>query len=684
MDLFRQCPWRNSAVTDAGLSDEQLSAELKKWTGASPALRPVGELLDRHWAAAFAYARLCTDGPPAAGMLTTAAFTRLFGASLRQSGPTAAWRPHVLVAVRRIAAEWDTDGRRELLHPALRSGDGTGERASARLLPPPGRRLLSRAFQRVPETSRALLWHTEVEAEPLAVPAALLGLDEEDARVELRRARERLREECLQAHRELAPEDDCQRYLRMLDVTFRRGGADIDPDLRRHLAGCSHCAGTGDQLARFNDGLALALAEAVLGWGAGGYLESRAADTRQPPAPAAAAPAGPRAGEEFAPAEPAWPSAPSAPGEGPVPGRSAHRRPSSGGARSTVAEDTDDVDSGVPGLGGARRPAGRGTPRVRRAGGASSAAADGAGGAVPGGSGARGARRAVGRGVFFVRRRGAASSAVAEGIERAGSALSGARSTRRRTRANPVTAPGAEGAGPGPASRRSVQRAARRARRRNLALAVLTVSGLVVLPLALWSALGSDDVPAPGAVGTPSRTPGGDAASPGPSWADRNASGHGTLRGRLRNLASGLCVGVVGDKAVRGAETELADCSAAPTQQWTYGTDGLLRSGAAPGLCLDSRLGYSVRLAPCTATGEAARDLHYDVTRQGALLPRSDQGLALTPAATDGSGALVVKTRAAGTAQRWAVDAAHPDLRMENVDWDGGRTPVPLSAPHRP
>ncbi|MGW2098002.1 ricin-type beta-trefoil lectin domain protein [Streptomyces olivaceoviridis] len=684
MDLFRQCPWRNSAVTDAGLSDEQLSAELKKWTGASPALRPVGELLDRHWAAAFAYARLCTDGPRAAGMLTTAAFTRLFGASLRQSGPTAAWRPHVLVAVRRIAAEWDTDGRRELLHPALRSGDGTGERASARLLPPPGRRLLSRAFQRVPETSRALLWHTEVEAEPLAVPAALLGLVEEDARVELRRARERLREECLQAHRELAPEDDCQRYLRMLDVTFRRGGTDIDPDLHRHLAGCSHCAGTAGQLARFNDGLALALAEAVLGWGAGGYLESRAADTRQPPAPAAAAvaPAGPRAGEEFAPAEPAEPSAP---GEGPAPGRSAHRRPSSGGARSTVAEDTDDVDSGVPGLGGARRPAGRGTPRVRRAGGASSAAADGAGRAVPGGSGARGARRAVGRGVSFVRRRGAASSAVAEGIERAGSALSGARSTRRRTRANPVTAPGAEGAGPGPASRRSVQRAARRARRRNLALAVLTVSGLVVLPLALWSALGSDDVPAPGAVGTPSRTPGGDAASPGPSWADRNAaSGHGTLRGRLRNLASGLCVGVVGDKAVRGAETELADCSAAPTQQWTYETDGLLRSGAAPGLCLDSRLGYSVRLAPCTATGEAARDLHYDVTRQGALLPRSDQGLALTPAATDGSGALVVKTRAAGTAQRWAVDTAHPDLRMENVDWDGGRTPVPLSAPHRP
>ncbi|MEV5148709.1 RICIN domain-containing protein [Streptomyces sp. NPDC052727] len=746
-------------MTEAGLSDEQLSAELKKWTGASPALHPVGELLDRHWAAAFAYARLCTDGPRAAGMLTTAAFTRLFGASLRQSGPTAAWRPHVLVAVRRIAAEWDTDGRQELLHPALRSGDGTGERASARLLPPPGRRLLSRAFQRVPETSRALLWHTEVEAEPLAVPAALLGLDEVDARVELRRARERLREECLQAHRELAPEDDCQRYLRMLDVTFRRGATDIDPDLRQHLTGCSHCARTADQLACFNGGLSLALAEAVLGWGASGYLESRAADTDKPtaPAPAAAtvAPVGrdaviPRAGEAFAPAESAVQDDGSAPGRSPRHGTSSTRRRR--GTQSTVAEGTDDVGSGVSGVGSARWPGERGVWRVRGRGEASSGVAEGTEGAARVGSGAGGARRTVGRGAFSVRRRGEASSAaveatedvgsgvpgvgsarwsggrgvwrvrgrgeassgvaegtegaarvgsgaggarravgrrrggvssaVAEGTERAGSAVPGARSARRRTRANPVIASGAEGAGPGPTSRRSAQRAARRARRRNLALAVVTVSGLVVLPLALWSALGSDDGPASGAAGAPSRTPGGDAASPRPSWAGRNAPGQGgALHGRLRNLASGLCVGVVGDKAAQGAETELDDCSAAPTQQWTYETDGLLRSAAAPDLCLDSHLGYSVRLAPCTATGKAARDLHYDFTLQGTLVPRSDQELALTPAATDGSGALVLKTRAAGTAQRWSLDTAHPDLRMENVDWDGDSTPAPAPRP---
>ncbi|MEU4929852.1 ricin-type beta-trefoil lectin domain protein [Streptomyces yokosukanensis] len=552
-------------MNEAGLSDEQLSAELKKWTGGTPALHPVGELLDRHWEAAFAYARLCTDGTRAAGMLTTAAFTRLFGQSLRQSGPTAAWRPQVLVAVRRIAAEWDTDGRRDLLHPRLRSGDA-GERAAARLLPPPGRRQLSRAFQRVPQTSRAVLWHTEVEAEPLAVPAALLGLDEGDARVELSRARERLREECLQVHRELAPEAECRRYLRMLDVTFRRGGADIDPDLRGHLAGCGHCSRTADQLAAFGAGLGLALAEAVLGWGARAYLESRASR-----------------------AEPSAEPAPHAPTAASPPGEAA-----------PTAE----------------------TPYRR------------------------------GSGLF----------------------------TRRTRSAGANGADPAETVAPGRSPRRAA-RARRTARRRHLALVVATVSTLVVVPLVLWSALGSGDGAAPAGRGASSPTPGKGTRSA--SWAGAGKAAQGAVRGRLHHLASGLCIDVVGKKAVEGAETELAPCSATPSQQWTYETDGRLRSSAAPDLCLDSHLGYSVRLAPCSATGTAARDIRYDFTLQGALIPRWNQDLALTPAATDGSGALVLKNRTTGDTQRWTVDTAKPELQMQNVNWGSDSTPSPTTGAHR-
>ncbi|WP_258314476.1 RICIN domain-containing protein [Streptomyces sp. Act143] len=548
------------------VTDAQLSAELKKWTGTAPALHPVGELLDRHWEAAFAYARLCTDGPRSAGMLTTAAFTRLFGESLRHNGPTAAWRPQILVTVRRIAAEWDTDRRREQLHPELRSGTGDGERAAARLLPPADRRLLSGAFQRLPQSARALLWHSEAEAEPLEIPGALLGLETEDVPVELGRARERLREECLQVHRELAPEQECRSFLRMLDVTYRRGGIAVDPDLRAHLDRCAHCRHTADQLNQFNDqGLGVALAEAVLGWGGRAYAEIRAAqEVARTPAAAEESGVPTLAGEPFFDAPPVPRTAPSVPGA-PV-----------------------------------------------------------------------------------------ADAAPAPG-----------RRTRRR---------------------HSAKKAA--ARRRNLSAAVATASALVVLPLVLWS-VGDGDDTAPAAGPRASDTPGTgtDRSTTDPAWVGAGEKGQGPLSGRIHNVDSGLCVAVVGEKAVKGAETEVTDCSSDAAQQWTYETDGLLRSAADPELCLDSHLGYSVQLAPCTGTAKTGtRNVRYDFTRRGNLVPRSDQDLALTPAATDGTGALVLKSRADDTAvQRWVFDTSKADLQMEWVNWgamaESTRRPAPTPTP---
>lgn len=533
-------------MKDAGLSnsptpahqfdvtDEQLSAELKKWTGTTPALQPVGELLDRHWEAAYAYARLCTDGPHPAGMLTTAAFTRLFGESLRQAGPSAAWRPQLLVTVRRIAAEWDADRRQEMLHPELRSAAGDGNRIAARLLPPPERRLLSRAFQRLPQSARALLWHADVESEPLVIPAGLLGLDEDGARVELERARGRLREECVQVHRELASEAECQRYVRLLDVTYRRGGTDLDPDLAQHLHRCKHCRYTADQLNQFNGRLGAALAEAVLGWGAQAYLESRA-------------------GSGVPPEEPA--------------------------------------------------------------------------------------------------------PAVTEIV------------------AQP---------GPGRGERRSAHKAARRARRRNLAAAVLTVSGLVVLPLVLWSVLGSGDGSAPAAGGQTSDTPGSGKSASDPTQVGASGTTQGTLSGRLHNVESGLCIGVEGKKPAKGAEAELQACSSAAGQQWSYENDGQLRSTADPNLCLDSHLGYSVQLAPCTGGSQpGTKNVRYDFTLQGVLVPRWNQDLALTPASTDGGGALVLKTRVDNSTQRWVFDTSKADPQMEVVNWDTDTSvsPTPSATP---
>ncbi|MGX5210676.1 ricin-type beta-trefoil lectin domain protein [Streptomyces violaceus] len=614
-----------------GPTDEQLSAELRKWTGATPALHPVGELLDRHWEAAFAYARLCTGGPHFAGMLTTAAFTRLFGESLRQNGPTSAWRPQLLVTVRRIAAEWATDHRRDMLHPDLLSGAGDGERPAARLLPPQHRRLLSGAFQRLPQSARCLLWHIEVEAEPLAVPAGLLGLDEEGARVELARARDRMREECLQLHRELAPDEECRRYLRLLDVTYRRGALDLDPDLRAHIEGCGHCSVAADQLDRFNHGLGVALAEAVLGWGGQDYVES-ASSRAAKASPESGVPGGMAGTEPAGDARAAFPD--------PV------------ALAGAVGESfTDPVDpvtaSSAPAAGGeAGAP-----PQVR------------------------------------VRTQDQAQAlALAHAQEAFPTTPPGAPAPAGGT------APGPDAVGPRTAARRSAHKAARRAaRRRNLTVGVLTVSGLVVLPLVMWSIGNSGDVAPPAGADRPSEAPGPGAGKPtgDPSWIGAGEPRKGALRGRLHNVASGLCVGVEGKKAVEDAEAELTTCSSAPAQQWTYETDGLLRNGAAPDLCLDSRLGYSVRLAPCTGPSRPdANDIRYDFILQGALVPRGDQELALAPAATDGSGALVLKTRADDEVQRWVIDTSKADLQMEVVNWEAAApvpqpTPTPTPTPSR-
>ncbi|MGW0496253.1 ricin-type beta-trefoil lectin domain protein [Streptomyces sp. NPDC003007] len=248
----------------------------------------------------------------------------------------------------------------------------------------------------------------------------------------------------------------------------------------------------------------------------------------------------------------------------------------------------------------------------------------------------------------------------------------------------PTAPPGPRPEGPRTAARRSAHKAARRAaRRRNLTAGILTAGGLVVLPLVLWSTGNSGDGASTGADRPAGEAPdsAADMSATDPSRAGSGDAGKGALRGRLHNVASDLCVGIDGKKAVAGGEAELTACSADSTQQWTYETDGLLRNGAAPDLCLDSQLGYSVRLAPCTgASRPDPKNIHYDFTLQGALVPRWDQDLALAPAATDGSGALVVKTRTDDDAQRWVIDTSKADLQMEAVNWNAA-VPAPRPTP---
>lgn len=677
------------------VSDERLAAELKRQGGAS-ANYPVGELLDRHWEAVFSYARLCTGGVRPAGMLTTASFTRLFGDSLHQGGPSAAWRPQLLVTARRIAAEWLADQRRELLDPALLAeagGEGGQDRAAARLLPPENRRLISRAFQRLPEPARCLLWHGEVEAERPEVPAALLGIFPEDAVTELERARERLRQECLEIHHELAPSQECRRYHRMLDVSFRRGGTVLDPDLRTHMDECGHCRHAAEQLSVFNGDLAVPLAEAVLGWGGRAYATSRweraaaAAAARQPqgdpggpgtafdggPADAAGGPV-PRDGAAGAGTGPAFTGAagagPSFPGGGT-------------GAGPVFAGGDGGAGSVVPGGDG-----GAGSPFMGADGGTAFGAAGGPGGGTP-------------EIVEFrpdaddVRPPGLPPRTATDGFPFPGTASAADEATAQLPEVpSGEDAPAEDGDGvrarrrsasrtaPGPrASRRAAGRKASRRTpgRRNVTLAVLTLSALVAVPLILWA---SDSDPGSGTDddGHTSAAPSGGTS---PSWARNGEKKDGVLRGRLRNTATGQCVGLVGSDPAPGTEARLVPCSSESATDWSYGTDKMMRVADHPNLCLDSHLGYSVQLAACTgpsadssagsASGSpksATQSFRYDFTSRGLLVPRGTPDLALAPAADSGDSALVLKVRENVPLQRWTLDRSAPSLQLEVVNWD--------------
>lgn len=238
----------------------------------------------RHWRAAYDYAAIClvSTGSPAS-IVTAAAFHRVLE---QPSG--GALRTQLLAAVRDMVKEWAAQDDISALLPELRKPTGGRGLRAARSVTPERRQLAERAFRALPGASQCLLWHTEVEAEPITIPAGLLGVDPGTATVGLERAREQFRSGCVRAHRELAPTRECRYYNRLLDVPIRRGG-DLLPDVRQHLMECRYCRHAAEQLSHFEGGLEVLLAETVLGWGARRYLDSRpgrggtepGSDTRQ-------------------------------------------------------------------------------------------------------------------------------------------------------------------------------------------------------------------------------------------------------------------------------------------------------------------------------------------------------------------------------------------------------------------
>ncbi|QUC58420.1 ricin-type beta-trefoil lectin domain protein [Streptomyces sp. A2-16] len=263
----------------SGESDEDLAARLRGRPDGEAA-QAVALLMARHWKPAHEYAVICLASPSeTASMVAAAAFHQVLD-RLALGEPALALRPRTLVAVRDTVKEWTAEDRTTAVLPDLVKPNGGRGMRAAKSMTPENRKLAERSFLSLPGLARCLLWHTEVEAESIAVPAALLGMDTDTASAALEQAREKFREGCVHAHRELAPTKDCRFYNRLLDVPIRRGGA-LLPDVQQHLAECRYCRSAAEQLSHFEGGLGILIAEAVLGWGARRYLELRAGRTPQ-------------------------------------------------------------------------------------------------------------------------------------------------------------------------------------------------------------------------------------------------------------------------------------------------------------------------------------------------------------------------------------------------------------------
>ncbi|MER8220254.1 RICIN domain-containing protein [Streptomyces sp. NPDC094143] len=259
---------------DPGESDESLAAPLRGSPEGGVAAHSVALLMARHYQPVHDYAVIClASSAQVAAMVTGTAFHRTLN-RLAFGESAVALRPALLVTVRDTIREWSGDDRISAVLPALQKPAGGRGLRAATSMTPENRALTERAFQALPAAARCLLWHVEVEADPITVPAGLLGMDTDIASAALEQARDTFREGCVRAHRELAPTQDCRFYNRLLDVPIRRGGA-LLPDVQDHVAQCRYCRDAAEQLGHFEGPLGPLIAEAVLGWGARRYLDSR-------------------------------------------------------------------------------------------------------------------------------------------------------------------------------------------------------------------------------------------------------------------------------------------------------------------------------------------------------------------------------------------------------------------------
>ena len=222
-------------------------------------------LYRRHRGSAMRHARYWTRSEAAAEDLSAESFTRVLYAIRNGNGPTEAFRPYLLTAMRNVARDWAEGDRRTLLVPDL-VDLAPPEPDQDPVIAALERSLAGQAFMTLPERWQSVLWQTEVEQEGPTQLAPQLGIDAAAVAALAYRAREGLKQAYLQAHITEIGKPACRPFAERLG-THTRGklrGREA-AKVRQHLKHCSECVGLYAMLKYVNANIHVLIGPAVVG-----------------------------------------------------------------------------------------------------------------------------------------------------------------------------------------------------------------------------------------------------------------------------------------------------------------------------------------------------------------------------------------------------------------------------------
>jgi DNA-directed RNA polymerase specialized sigma24 family protein len=227
-----------------------------------------GVLYHRHVTAVRRLARELVTSPAEADHLVAETFALVHDVTQRGDGPTDAFRPYVLTALRRVAA----DQVRNWRQPTAGHSD-PGEPLATPGAPDSDDAPIVRAFLSLPERWRAVLWHADIEEEPAAEIAVLLGVDAKGVADLRRSAREGLRQAIVRTYIARTARPECQPTAERLDEYQRGTLAEQDAaTVGGHVEGCADCAALCVALGGITAGLRDQVAPVFLGPTATQYL----------------------------------------------------------------------------------------------------------------------------------------------------------------------------------------------------------------------------------------------------------------------------------------------------------------------------------------------------------------------------------------------------------------------------